>query len=43
MKRKEVNMMLSVNDDSHDDLVDELDDLTLGIFDDLEDFEVENE
>jgi hypothetical protein len=43
MKKREDSMMHSVNDDSHDDLVDELDDLILGIFDDLEDFEIENE
>jgi hypothetical protein len=37
MKRKEDNMMLSVNDDSHDDLVDEIEGLISEIFDDLVD------
>jgi hypothetical protein len=37
MKRKEDNMMLSVNDDSHDDLVDEMEGLISEIFDDLVD------
>jgi hypothetical protein len=37
MKRKEDNMMLSVNDDSHDDLADEIEGLISEIFDDLVD------
>jgi hypothetical protein len=43
MKKRDDNMTLSVNDDSHEDLVDEMEVLILEISEDLVDLEMEKE